>query len=270
MVEEVRRVTQGLPAHERGAFLAALEQLFPKWEQTVVVDAGGKGDGKLPREPVAAATLLLSLLSPNPDDPHRRQVVAMLENAGVVTRPAADGFAGWPEDRVVKLREKLGLETSVQLDAARVLDALQLLTEFAENLEQFAYAACRQAAPDHTSKLKRGDLKKVLNEFLSNSQDTARGQIAIVIQRIKTSASAIVSAPPKVWEQIPERLGHLSPAEIQQRVDAEATTAQKVLGIEKAYWKKFVQLSADLREDALQDMVRETVRKYIEPIINER
>lgn len=260
--EELGRVLGSLPPSERKQFLEELQSRFPTWDSNVRLESKTAARPALDEKELSDASFLVTRLIAVAQtlSPERKAaVVQRLKEAGL-TAPGAGGAVAWPEAQAADLRAKLQMTGSDSLDPTRVLELLTQLAEVACSLDQVVWNTWRVMSPQGTIK-RPAVLQKTMARFIAGDQDVPRGQVSQDVGKLRQLIAALIGAVSQTGRFAMQHFKSFWPDEIKVLVGTSG------FNLEKAYWRKYVELAGSMDANAVQDAIRQAIAEYAEALI---
>lgn len=267
MSETVERALARIVPEKRQEFLAELLERFPSWDSRVEVSLR-KGesmdrpitDGREVQDPNFLVARLISLAPRLPDE-EKRVLAERLREAGLVEVAGAAWSAGDEQ----ALRKQLKIHGEKALNAAKALDLVSMLVNFAASLDQLVWSAWRHMAP--RSEVRRAvPLRGAMAQLITDDKDVSRSQVMQEMEKLRQLIASVISASGQAGRQFAARfLARLLPAEIEAIVNMEG--GGFLVGREAKCWRKYVELADTLSEDAVESEMTEMIASYAESLM---
>jgi hypothetical protein len=251
--EELERAVTAVPHQERAAFLEALLERFPTWDERVEVAA----PAVVPQTRSAAderelrdSSFLVSRLieAARGLSPAERQVVCdRLAAAGLAGH---NGAAPWPDEEEDRLRKAIGIDGNAGIDAARTLQAVGLLGHCVTKLERMAWTTWREIAPKSPLRA-TANLQRDLARFVSGDGDVASEQIEQELGAFRRIVASLVAAIQGAAVEFGRRyVEKYSVPSIEKLVEMGPGGLLKTR--EFRCWEKYRELANDLNQETIR------------------
>ena len=170
----------------------------------------------------------------------------------------------WPAEAEAALRQELRLP-SEQVDPARTLQLVGMVSDFALRLDQLVWGTWRRIAPKSTVRQDR-PLQQTLKAFIAGSQDVPRGQVAADLEKLRQLIASQISAVGQAGRQFASRhLARFSPTEIEALASMEG--GGFLVSKDVKCWKKYKELADAMNEAAIENEITETIANYAENLM---
>ncbi len=256
--EELRRALLALPAAKRGVYLEALAARYPAWETAAVfVNNPAKVARQTPEEVITAFLQVVPKLSGE----QREDVKQKLAALGLVL-PAEKPIDG---EALTDLQAKLKLEPEDTIDAQRLGKLFALYAEAMLILDQLAWNVWRNAAPKSAIRrdTTQGDLRAITRKALSGDATITAATVQKQIEASRLLIAGLLAGLGPAGKNFARRYQqHYTPDAIKEVVRTEGGGKT-----DAHYWKKYLELAAQLSETVIEDDVQEAVVKYAEDLI---
>jgi hypothetical protein len=151
------------------------------------------------------------------------------------------------------------------LDAARMLDLLAVLVEFVTSVDQLAWTTWRTVAPRSAVKRPQTMLRDMAR-FTSGDPDTPRGQVSASLDRLRQLLAAIISSISQAGRQFAHAQAvKFSPEAIENLAGMER--GGMLVSREVKCWRKYVELSTNRDEPAVESEIMQAVAEYAESLM---
>jgi hypothetical protein len=259
--EELSRTLAGLTPSERKPFLDDLQSRFPTWDQRVELrptptSSKPSFDEKELNDAGFLVGRLISVCASLPPD-KRAAVVERLREAGLV---ATSTHSELPTTQVNELRAKLQCGASEKIDAARAVELLTLLADFACSLDQVVWNTWRVISPQGNIK-RPAVVQRTMARFLAGDAEVPRGQITRDINMLRSLVAALIGAVSQTGRFAIQHFKSLWPDEIKVLVGSSG------FGLESRYWRKYTELAGAMDMAAVQDAIRQAISEYAEVLM---
>ena len=139
-----------------------------------------------------------------------------------------------------------------------------MLVEFAARLDQLVWNTWRAIHP--RSKRRRGEpLRALMAKLLRRDVDVSAPQVKEDMDRLGGLIAAITSAVRQAGRHASQYFARLSPAEISKLTEMEG--GGFLVGKEVRHWRKYVELSATMSPDAIENEIREAIARHVEQLM---
>lgn len=261
-------LSEVIPAQRR-VFLQQLMERFP------IMGGGAEGPSATaaaPAEGVDQASLndphflvrRLAEIGPSLSESQKQDLTAELHAAGLTAAAAASG--AWSSDAEQELLQQLKLKDGQGIDPDRALALLGALAEMASSVDQFAGTAWHVLSGKAGSPA-RSQLRDKLGRFLTGDEDVSLEQTRKDVERLRQLAAALLAAVGRVAGQFAKsHVKRFSASTIEDWVRMEGVGFLK--SFEAKCWQKFVELAADLNEDAIEREIMELMASSAEELMD--
>ena len=273
LADEVQRALAQVPPDERPTFLRELEARFPTWDGQVQVPPGGgktdKGDGKSvmdARELKDPSFLLARLLelAPSLNAQQKQAIGEKLKEAGLAAADAG-GAASLPDELARQFRQKFKIPDGKALDAAKILALATMFGDLAAVLHQLTWTAWRTMAPGSDIRV-AGNLQVNVAKFATGDPNIGRDQVAQDLDRLKQLTASLIAAIGETGRQYAmHHYAKFAPSEIEASVKMEGVGMFN--NLERACWRKYVELAGAMDEHAMENDIRETIAREAEKLM---
>jgi len=267
--EEIQRVLAEVLPEQRDAFLKALMEQFPTWDQAVQLDLRSKDavdrgatDSRESRDPGFLIARLAEVAS-NLDAKDKRVLQEEVALAGLA--PPTAGGPDLPAEPLQRLKAKLQLGEKSPLDAGRLLDLAATVAELAGSLDQLVWIAWREMAPN--SAIKHGaDLRRLMSRFVSGDADISRTQAAEEVEKLRKLVASLISAVKMTGRQFASQyLARFAPTEIQALVSMEG--GGFMVSKDVKCWRKYVELAETMDQASIENDITNSIVSSAESLM---
>ena len=262
--EEVQRSLKNIVAEKRPVYLQALSTRFPVGETWNILDGTQTPRTNQESSPEALVEQLLAM-APALSRGTLLQLGARLQQAGFMeVVQAGPASAEAPEVFV----QKMGLDPNSGVDLQRLYKFTQAVADFAVNMDKIAWNIWRAIAPK--SKVRKdtsiaGDFRKISAGYLSGDSEVSIVQINQIVDKLRQLMAGILTGiGPGGRSFAKQHLAQFSPEAIKSIASLESGM---FVGVDQKCWRKYVELSAELSEDAVESKFHEAVARYAEDLI---
>jgi hypothetical protein len=260
MLDALERALAEIVPDERPAFLDALRDRFPTWDNAV---KGPAQDGQAVaasddaqwQDPTFVADRLIELTrDAQPAD--KRRIAERLARAGLVIEGES-----WSLDAEEALRTKLKLATDDPLDGSRVMEMSARLVEFATSLDQLAWQIWRALAPKSTMR-SDGPLLEALKQYAQGGSDVS---ISAPLEKLRHLTASMLASINMIGRELGrQHLRRLQPEEIEASVDAEG--GKMFQAREVRCWKKYCEIAGEMDELRAERQIAEIVEQFVSKV----
>ena len=262
--EEIRRSLRNIVAEKRPVHLQALSMCFPVGETWNVLDGTQAPSAAAESSPEELVGRLIAM-APALSRGTLMQLGAQLQKAGFMEAAQAGPASAEPPDEFV---QKMGLEPNGAVDLQRLYKFTQTLSEFVVNMDKVAWNIWRAIAPK--SKVRKdttanGDFRKLAARYVGGDSEVSLAQISQLVDKLRQLLAGILTGiGPGGRSFAKQHLAQFSPEAIKGLANLESGM---FVGVEQKSWRKYVELSAELSEDAVEAKFHEAVARYAEDLI---
>jgi len=267
--EQIERSLAKIVPEHRKAFLEELMARFPSWDTRVEVGLAkaesverSTSDRRELQDPNFLVARLIQL-GPSLSQQDRQVLIERLREAGL----AGGGESGWPAETCAELQSALQLKSDAPMDSFRAMELTCMLADFAARLDQLVWNTWRAIHP-HSDRRRPNPLRDLMGQLLRADMDVSRGQVKENLDRLGGLIAAITSAVRQAGRHASQYLARLSPSEIEHM--AEMESGGFLTSKEVKCWRKYVELSAALTADIVEDEIREAIAKHVESLMKGR
>lgn len=269
IAEELEREIREIPASRRKAYLEALAERFPGWENATVpadelVPETAPIVDSSPESLVRQLTALAGTLS----DADRREMAERLQEAGFALTVTLSAAAQETDDIPAELQKKLSLDPNQALDRKRAMRLVAVLIDLVVTMDQVAWNVWKNLAPN--SRVRRdpgpsGDLRKVAGPFLVGDPEVSTAQVTQLLDKTRQLIAGLLAAVGATGEAFARQyLTRFSPQSIKEAADAEPGF---FIGPEQRCWRKYTQLFNDVSGVTIENEIANAIVKYTEDLI---
>ena len=267
--EELEQALETVSPGKREECIQALAGEFPPLEPVEVevrreVEETAQ-PAAVPDDPAVLVERLLGLLQTMTPE-QTAAISVQLQHAGLLPAAAPSSTFDVP-DELEKRVEKL--VPGRPLDPTRALRILDILLEFALNLDQLVWQVWKNIATTK-SVIQRepgayGDLRKALGPCLTGDPEVSTEQIKQIVNKTRKLVSGLMAAMGTVGEiHSAKFLDRLSPEAIKKKAEADPGVFES---IEKKCWKKYNAVFSELNSAAIEREVLDAIKKYTEKLV---
>jgi len=268
----IERDVAALPADQRSDTLRGLSGLLSEIQGAIKQTVGsGSAEAELASsaamsDPNSLAARLAALV-PSMTPAQRSVAQRQLREAGLLESPAGSKPTGgstcvWPQPQAKALAENLQHKPDDELDAARVLEATQLLIDFVASLDQLVWTTWKAVAPESAVK-RPAPLRPTLTRFVVGDAEPSAAQLKHDLERLRQVTAALTAAVGQAGRQFAQKhVERFSPTEI-----ARAARDEGSWNVEGRCWKKYQQLAAASDVEATQRELMAAVAAYAESLL---
>jgi hypothetical protein len=265
IAEELERALKDVVPSKRKAYLNALAEKFPAWQQT--------GAAQLPviLPPAMTSedtpdTLLQKLLAASAQltPETRTEFAKKLQQAGLAVTQTGGALPELPPE----LQRKLGLSAGQQLDPERVLKMLVAMTEFSLALDQLVWALWRQMAPKSNIR-KEIEFNKLAGPYLGGDPEVSTQLLIQPLERTRKLIAGLLGALGRAGSIYAKKhVARFAPEVIEDWAKMEKKWSES---LEQVCWRKYVQHAKDhATEPAIENELQEAITKTAESLITGR
>lgn len=246
---------------DRGAFLQALSERFPIWDNQSAAGA---------RTPAPAAAApadlqppeLCKALADKGSGLSQSQRAELLEDLRAAWGLPATGAAALPAPLSGDWRETLGLAATDVVDVPALPYVLKQLLDFIHTLDPLVTKAWTTVKPG--AAVKKTDWQKIVTRFVRGERNAT---LARDLRELRQLAAALISTIPQLaYRFCQQHLARFRPEEIEEAVKAEG--GGWMVSIEARCWKKYSKsLASGLEEGAVQQAMSQIISEMVESIL---
>jgi len=263
--EEIERALSQVVPDQRKAFLEELMQRFPSWDARVGVELKtaesaerSATDERELSDPNFLVARLIQL-APTLSQRDRQVLIQRLCEAGLSRTESTD----WSAECREALLGALQLKSDAPIQPSRVTELTCMLVEFAARLDQLVWNTWRAIHP--RAKRRRGEpLRGLMAKLLRQDVDVSAPQVKEDLDRLGGLIAAITSAVRQAGRHAGQYFARLSPAEISKLTEMEG--GGFLVGKEVRHWRKYVELSATMTPDVIENEIREAIARHVEQL----
>ena len=265
LAEELEQALKTVTLGKRKECIEALAHEFPVPEpvETARESAPAAEPAELPDDPAALVDRLLSLV----------QTMTPEEIAAISLRLQNSALAPAGRTRSIEVPEELRehlkkLAPGRSLDETRALRILDVLIEFALNLDQLVWEVWKNVAAKSVIQREpgsSGNLRKAVALYLTGDPEVSSDQIKQIIGKTRKLVSGLMAAMGTVGEiRSVKVLERLSPESIRKSAEADPGVFES---IEKKCWRKYHAAFSELTGPIMEREILDAVKKYTEKLV---
>lgn len=265
--QELQRALRQIVAERRGRYLQALATRFPVGEGAVTLAAAAAPRPVAKEFENSPEALVDRLLAMAPALPKRKllELGARLQQAGFIevnTTTLAD-------EPPPEFRQRFAGEPGQPVDLQRLYKLTLSLADFFIGMDKVVWNIWRAIAP--RSKTRKdisamGDVRQVGSKYLAGDREVSIVQVNQIVDRLRQLLAGILTAiGPASRSFSSQHLARFSPEAIKDAASAEG--GGMFTGIEQKCWRKYVELTAELSEDAIENDLQEAIARYAEDLM---
>jgi len=263
--EELEQMLRTVPISKRKECLEALAAEFPVPGRVEL--AGGAAQKPsaptLPDDPTVVVEHLLNLLRSMPPE-QIAAVASQLQNSGLLPEggPARIEVPQELHNRIEKLAPNR------TLDNTRALRALDILMDFASNLDQLVWQVWKSIAARSVIQHETGtyrEFRTTLAAYLTGDSEVSTEQIKQIVNKTRKLVCGLMAAMGTVGEiHAAKFLDRLSPETIKKAAEADTSVFES---IEKKCWRRYNAAFNDMNREVIEKEILEAIRKYTEKLV---
>lgn len=264
--QELQRSMRDIVGEQRGRFLQALATRFPIGEGTVTIaaTAAARPSSEFENSPDALVDRLISM---SPALPKRKllELGARLQQAGFIEVKTTTLMDAPPEE----FRQRFPGDEGKPVDLQRLYKLTLSLADFFIGMDKVVWNIWRAIAP--RSKTRKdvsvmGDLRQVGGRYLNGDTEVSIVQVNQIVDRLRQLLAGVLTAIGPAGRSFSrQHLARFSPEAI--RNAAEAEPGKMFVTIEQKCWRKYVELTGELNEDAIESELQEAIARYAEDLM---
>jgi hypothetical protein len=263
--EEVDRALKEIAPSRRKAFLEALAERFPAWQETksVVVVEAKPGAPAPALTPESLVSRLIELAPALPAET-RAEFARQLQEVGLVIKEREKSEAASME-LPPEVQKKLGLSPGQAMNLDRAVKFLAATTELVLALEQLVWALWRQIAPKSNIR-READFARVAGPYLSGDPEMSTQQVTQLLERTRRLIAGLLGAVGRAGSAYAKvHVSRFSPEVIEDWAKMEKKWSES---LEQVCWRKYLQQAREYgTEPAVEGQIQEALAKAAENLI---
>lgn len=266
--DEIARSIEDLSSADRAICLEALMKQFPQGISSTMEMPAMAAEPTV-RQPatVKEACAQLTALLRNASDEDKEFVCNQLQANGISVATAGDQ-EGEALDIGPEMIRKLRLKPGTVINSSRVTRLMIHLLESVLSVDDLVWNLWQKIAPNSSVRRKgRADLRYLVGTYLTNSPSVSFSDVTSAVELSRRVNTSLLGAMGPLGKNFAQKyLQKYSPEAINAAVDLEGgggfLKAKAVL-----CWQKYDELSSDLNEQTISNLLFEILANYAEELI---
>lgn len=266
LCEEIEKVLATILPTEREEFLRKLLERFPTGSFAAKsVEGGSEGESRSMGGESRLRNvdfLIQNLLEIVPALSEEQKIIIdkSLQEAGLKTEVKNRDSVDLDQE----LRAKLEIKGERSIETKELVELSAMLVEFVLKLEPVVWNTWRTLSP-RSAVRPQGALAKKIGQFLCKDAEVSNRSVDDDLKVLQKLIAAMTTAVGRASGQFAKRhLAKFSPSEIAALVKMEPGSV--FVSHEVKCWRKYVELSETLNEDAIDMEIRKAVVDYVESL----
>ena len=266
LCEEIEKVLATILPTEREEFLRKLLGRFPTGSFAAKsVEGGSEGESRSMGAESRLRNvdfLIQNLLEIVPSFSEEQKIIIdkSLQEAGLRTEVKNRDSVDLDQE----LRAKLEIKGERSIETKELVELSAMLVEFVLKLEPVVWNTWRTLSP-RSAVRPQGALAKKIGQFLCKDAEVSNSSVDDDLKVLQKLIAAMTTAVGRASGQFAKRhLAKFLPSEIAALVKMEPGSV--FVSHEVKCWRKYVELSETLNEDAIDMEIRKTIVDYVESL----
>lgn len=260
---QVQRSLQSVPASQRARCLERLGSHFPVGQMVAAPEVGGEvAPASVPQTPDDVAALVSAAWGRF--SPEQRRVLRERLTAAGVVEPASPAEA----TDFAEAKRSFMLAPNDTLVAMRLGRLAMMETDFITKIDQLGWSTWKQVSPQTVVKKDTalGDLRTIMRRYVKGDPEITDLQMAQQIERTRQLVSSLIGSLAVTSRGFVKRYQtRYAPDAVKDIVKMEGGLG--AFGNEGKFWRKYVELAADINDLSIQTDMMESISRFVEDMM---